>query len=584
MGIWQKIKSTVKKWLGGGSSPKKTAPKPRATYNSSRTRSSVSRVSNYGGGGRITVDVDDEKEKKRVADSFKATKREYKDTAAVAKRKPTPAPDPKIEAAKKSRAEMRKKLEAKKQERKEWHEATNNRFNVGEKGISAEERKRRRQNVKMQTRDEKTAVKEAEHTMKWHGKEESFARGALSGATFGASDLAAKKLTKGEARKAEEVYQKNKHKGYEIAGEVAGSLASFGGTAGLTDRLGEKVIEKAAPRAAEKLAEKQFIKNAAKKSVTKAVEKGTVKGATKELIEQVGKDRAKKIVNAVGNDIVQNATTGLLYDFNKASTEYEVGTPEWWREMGKSAAFNAAITGAVGVGSAVSGNKQLVKGAAEKVVDRARARATLSPKRLNLEDLAPNTVSQPRPQNRIAPRIGESIEDRIARVNAERLGARADEAGEAIEKPLINDSESIAEKPLANESENVARNGNNSQINLEDEANAQVKEPDGNKQMTLDDAIKASEERKTSQATVDTVAEEKKAPPKSKEQIEKEQQEDKKFFNSLNDMRKATAEADESMRKQTGGEFGVRQGERTAAEHAPIDEAKRIQDETDAVN
>lgn len=575
----ERVANKVKRWLTGGSSkPKASAPKPRVRYNNPQARNQTvsSRTSNR---GRVLIDVDDKKEEKRVADAFKAKTREAQDMTAAFKKQATP--DPKIEAAKKSRAEMRKKLEAKKQERKEekkslssLHEKTGHKYDVKSDKMNMGE-------LLTNARIDPEARKQF---VKHHPIQASTERGVANAVTGGAIDLAMKRGTKGKTKEAEEYYQAHKNKAAETAGEIAGSFAFFGGTAGMTDRLGEKVISKAAPRAAEKLAGTKLIQNAAKKSVTKAVEKGTVKSATKELVEQVGKDKAKKIVNAVGNDIVQNATTGLLYDFNKASTEYEVGSPEWWREMGKSAAFNAAITGAVGVGSAVSGNKQLVKGAAEKVVDRARARATLSPKRLNVEDLAPNVVSQPRPQNRIAPRIGESIEDRIARVNAERLGARADEAGEAIEKPLVNDFENIAEKPFANELENVERNGNNSQINLEDEVSAQVKEPDGNKQMTLDDAIKASEERKASQATVDTVAEEKKAPPKSKEQIEKEQQEDKKFFNSLNDMRKTTAEADESMRKQTGGEFGVRQGERTAAEHAPIDEAKRIKDETDAVN
>ena len=59
----------------------------------------------------------------------------------------------------------------------------------------------------------------------------SATRGALSGATFGLSDLAAAKLTKGEAREAEKFYQANKSKGAELAGELAGSLLSYGGTA-----------------------------------------------------------------------------------------------------------------------------------------------------------------------------------------------------------------------------------------------------------------------------------------------------------------------------------------------------------------
>lgn len=609
MGIWQKIKSTVKKWLGGGSkSTKATPPRTRVTHSNpqARNQTQVSR-----GRGRVVVDVDDEKEKKRVEreNVFKAVRREAKDITASLKKES--APDPKVEAAKKSRAEMRKKLDAKKQERKEWHEATNNRFNVGEKGISEEERKRRRQNVKTRAWDEKTAVKEAEHTMKWHGKEESFARGALSGATFGASDLAAKKLTKGEAKKAEEVYQKNKHKGYEVAGEVVGSLASFGGTAGLTDRLGEKVISKAAPKAAERLAEKKLIQNAAKKSVTKAVEKGSVKGATKELIEQVGKDRAKKIVNAVGNDIVQNATTGLLYDFNKASTEYEVGSPEWWREMGKSAAFNAAITGVVGAGSALTGGKRLVSEAAGKVADRARARAMPSPKRLNIEDLSPDAIRQPRPRNRVVPRIGESIEDRIARVNAERLGARADDVVETATKtvddvrPTATDeapetiarnaeevsAEKIASrKPTKNEKlrdelraereslqaeyEDAMENGGDIEGVLADmqETDARIKDLD----YKIAKTDKAREAKANGGKAVppEAKAETKATPPNGDTAKEAAEEEAADGFEPK--MRGRYDHLNAGLKKETEGKVGVRKGSIIAEERASEEERKRI--------
>ena len=245
------------------------------------------------------------------------------------------APDPKIKAGQKRLAEA-------KQERKEWHEATNHRYDVNEKNLTEREKQQRRQNIKSRAFNADTAVAEAKHAMKYHKKSESFARGALSGVTFGASDLVAKKGLKGEAKRAEEVYQKNKSKGYELAGELAGSLAGFGLTANATEKAGVKVARKVAPKAAAKLS-------------------------------------SSKVAKAIGTDVAQNLTTGALYDVNKASAEHEVGSEEWWKELGKSAAFNAAVTGAVGVGSVVKSSRQAAKGAkeaAERLTGRRGARVT----------------------------------------------------------------------------------------------------------------------------------------------------------------------------------------------------------------
>ena len=78
MGIWQKIKSKVKQWLGGGRSSsggggsKATPPRARVQYNNRDARRQVisSRTSSSGR-GRVLIDVDDKKEEKRVADAFK---------------------------------------------------------------------------------------------------------------------------------------------------------------------------------------------------------------------------------------------------------------------------------------------------------------------------------------------------------------------------------------------------------------------------------------------------------------------------------------------------------------------------------
>lgn len=262
-----------------------------------------------------------------------------------------------------------------------------------------------------------------------HPVRESFARGALSGTSFGLSDLAAAKWTKGEAKEAEKLYQANKHKGAEAVGELAGSLASFGATSSATEKLAAKL----APNAAERLAEKQFIKKGAEKLVNRAAEKGIIGDATQELIKQVGKDKAAKIATAVGGDIVQNATTGLIYDFNKASAEHEIGSKDWWKEMGKSAAFNAVITGGIAGGKMYTGGRNLVEDAAETVAKRADFRQAMRP------------VGNVEPQRQL-PRIGESIEDRIARLDAERLGAT--EARNANVKTVKDEVEELTGRPL----------------------------------------------------------------------------------------------------------------------------------------
>lgn len=369
--LWQRIRS----WFRGDE--KKSAPKPRQNRDArNETVSTRTSAPSYNRRALLNSlrDKKAEEEENRVKEAFKATKYDTKDIGeSLKKTVKKDVPDPKEAARKKSQEQAKATLKREKEtyhkQTKEFNERTNHEYDVKywkEKG-NKEKAKEAAQKVK--SGDNSSNAVAEELAVKYHPKLYSATRGAASGATFGASDLMLS-TRKGKRAENEKYYQEHKSKGAEMAGEIVGSLASFGGTAKATDRLGEKVIEKAAPRAAEKLAGTKLIQNAAKKSVTKAVEKGAVKSASKELIEQVGKDRAKKIVNAVGNDVVQNATTGLLYDFNKASAQHEIGSPEWWREMGQSAAFNAAITGVVGAGSAFTGGKRLVKEAAENLTPR----------------------------------------------------------------------------------------------------------------------------------------------------------------------------------------------------------------------
>lgn len=364
--LWQRIWS---KLSGGG---KKSTPKPRqnrdARNETVSTRTSAPSYNRRALFNSLRDKKGEEEEERVKSKAFKATKYDAKDIGESLKKtvkKDVPDPKQKIlkERAEKREEEKKKRIEASAPYKKKIDE----KYKTRKSGASAY----------VKTGNYAADPDVAKYNVLRHPVATSATRGAVSGASFGASELAIKKnpWQTEEQREAEEFYQKNKNAKAEMAGEIVGSLASFGGTAKATDRLGEKAISKVAPKAAEKLAEKQFIKNAAKKSVTKAVEKGSINGATKELIEQVGKRKAEKIVRAFGTDIAQNLTTGAIYDINKASAEYEWGSADWWKEIGKSAAFNAAITGVVGAGSAFTGGKALVKDAADRLINDPARRA-----------------------------------------------------------------------------------------------------------------------------------------------------------------------------------------------------------------
>ena len=607
--LWQRIKGFFSGKSGGGSS--------KAT---SRRASAIRQKNTGGGSTRVAIyrslrRRDDEEEErpryKSMADSTKTTSK-ASGLAAAIDAKSNSKPDPKEAARKASQEKARTRLDDIKKERKEYNEATAHRYDVNEKGISKEEKAKRRIAQKNQAYDVNAEKFEVEK----HPVAESFGRGALSGVSFGASELA---LRNSKARKesgAEEFYQKHKNKYAEGAGEIVGSLASFGATAGATEKLATKVGGKAIEKGAERLASRKVIQNAAKRSVDKAVKKGLVKEGSEELIKQVGKEKAKKVASALGTDIVQNLTTGALYDVNKASAEHKVGSSDWWKELGTSAAFNAAITGGVAGASALRGGKGLAvetarkldlqKGLRELADSRAGAVRNLPRVSDSLDELTDVSTRA----RRNAPRIGESLDDRIARINAEnpatrgeveigaadegidvinpnakRAAQNADEAVEETTKATQSPaSEAIPEaaEPTAKEAtkESAEKKAKESaQMSFEDVGKAAEDSADDSVQMSWEDAVKASEERKAAQSTAGDTAE-KAQKPKSKKQRKKEEAETRKFFD---DMRNKEKEMASDIRSQTKGELSYRQGEHTAAEHAPVEEAERIKNQQDEV-
>ncbi len=165
--------------------------------------------------------------------------------------------DPKVEAARalkekrdKAHAEgsslLRNNLNELKsgyeKDKKAYHEATGHRYDVNEEGISKEEKAERRRAQKSRMYDLDAELYETEA----HPIAASFGRGALSGVTLGASELALQKSKARQESGAEEFYQTHKNRGAEIAGTFAGGLLSYGGTAGAFENLGARAVGKAA--------------------------------------------------------------------------------------------------------------------------------------------------------------------------------------------------------------------------------------------------------------------------------------------------------------------------------------------------
>lgn len=422
--FWQKLGNLLR----GGSSKKASPPKPRQNRDA-RSETISSRT--YTSPRRALLDITkgNDKEERRVKSMAEATKSKPKDTVKELKES--------LNNAKKMLDEDREKsgkvaanapMKALEKKMKSFNEATGNRYNVSGAKDNAE-RLKRRQAQKSQAFDADAAI----YDIGAHPIANSFARGAASGATFGATDLISARGLSGRAKEVEDYYQAHKNQTAETVGEIAGSLASFGITGGMTDSLGEAAIKKIAPNAAERLAETGAVKGLAKRGVDKAVKRGLIREelateAGGELIKNVGIKKADQIVKALGTDIVQNLTTGAVYDINKASAQYEVGSADWWKELGKSAALNFAITGGIAGVSALKGGKRL---AAEEMGNLAES------------------VASRRAAREAGRQFGEEAAQRAAAREAlTPLVSEADEAAETIAKaePQRTEEEIVRER------------------------------------------------------------------------------------------------------------------------------------------
>ena len=332
----------------------------------------------------MLIDVDDKKEEKRVADAFKATHKDSADITSSLKSKlgdvntkrdssrkeldkatskgfaditaslkdngvkrPEKSPyermaESKQEASDKRR-ERRERLIADRQARQErrqekheaYHSATNNRFNVAEKGISKEERDRRKQNIRTATLGEMMGGREDEALdvmkakMKYDKRGESFRRGVANTASAGTIKLLEKRLNQGERKEAEEYYQANKSKGWENAGSFAGGLALYGGTAGAFEDLGGKAVGRAA-----------------------ATELGKRLGAEKLAQLMAGEGVKAAIARSLVGDAIQDSTIGLVDTLSDVATRDDLQTPS---DYAKAIAQGQLINYGMGLaGNAVS--------------------------------------------------------------------------------------------------------------------------------------------------------------------------------------------------------------------------------------
>lgn len=432
--LLQRVKNKVKEWVSGGKkSTKATPPKPiqnrdaRNETVSSRTYTSPRRAV-------LNTVKGNNKEERRVKSMAEATQSEAKDSVKELKESLNTAKKMLDEAREESgKVAVDMPIKVAKKNLAEYNKATDNRYNVKGTKDKAEQLKRR-QAQKSQAFD----VDAAKAEIKAHPTITSAARGATSGASFGLSDLVASQ-TKGDAREVENYYQAHKNKAAEGIGEAVGALASFGLSAPAAEKVGSKVVSKVAPKAAERLAESGVVKTMAKRGAEKAVEKGLIGEASEELIKQVGKEKAARIVSYLGEDIVQNLTTGAIYDINKASSKYAVGSKEWWDEIKRSAAWNAAITGGIAGFKTFGGNKKLVAEEASNLFRRNRLK--------NDVDMVNNYLwaergvgagNVPKERGRL---FGESLDDRLGIVKNAPPETAAKETVEATAngaKPAAN--------------------------------------------------------------------------------------------------------------------------------------------------
>ena len=410
MSVFSSIKNWFKKTFGGGGSSSGRSSSSSRSRSSSTER--ASRVSNYGGGGSRSYrdyssggyrsDYEDrqarerqrrQEQKARQQSTTNALASISKRTDSLAsgrssspaasatsvgsgttrvlakigeKSKATP-PDPKERYRQNTQKNATAKLKQISDDRKEWNRATGNKYNVDKNGSEA------RRAQKSQAYDVKAEKYETEK----HPVATSLGRGAVSGLTFGGSEVLAKTSKNRRESGAEAHYQKNKSAKAEMAGEIAGSLVGFGLTEAGATKLASKVAPKALKSGGANVA-KSLAKNSAFRTAAKKEAERTGIKVTEEVIDRFAQQRAQRLVNSIGADMAVNLTTGGAMDVNQSLRDSmdENGNIDWKKfrkEMGTNAALNLGLGGAVTVAPALRTSKGIIrKGAREDALDLAK--------------------------------------------------------------------------------------------------------------------------------------------------------------------------------------------------------------------
>lgn len=161
----------------------------------------------------------------------------------------------------------------------------------------------------------------AKYNVLKHPYATSGTRGALGTASLGLSDLAIAKLSKGEAKKAEEFYQANKSKGAELAGSLAGGVLAYGSTAGAFEKLGSNAVGRAA-----------------------TTELGKKLGAEKLAQVMAGTGAKATIARSLVGDAIQDSTMGLVDTMAGVAARDDLKTTgDYLKAIAKGQAANYAM-------------------------------------------------------------------------------------------------------------------------------------------------------------------------------------------------------------------------------------------------
>lgn len=418
----------------------------------------------------------------------------------------------------------------------------------------------------------------------------SAGRGALSGTTFGLSELGIALLPKSkEVEEAERLYQANKSKGAEFAGEMAGSLLGFGLTSGASKAAVTKLAPKTTARlgesATEYLAKNGLVRRAAEKEALRKL--GTT--ATKEEIEHFARSKAAKLVAALGEDAAVNLTTSAVADVAQAVVDSD-NPAEFLKNLGINVGMDWALGGVTGAVPAFRGSN----------VDDAFVRNRLAA-REGLDDLAKrNRIGMGRPSELTLPKLNavSDASDAVARypaiedayldydgtIEAVNRYYNPDDTAEAAvdryhdldiqrakpkaEPPKVE--EPIAEPKVEQTAEAKAEPPKTKSKAKKTPPTGEAKPAAANEQLNFE-----SETNKTVQKSEEPTLQEKayKAEKKVNEAINNEQVEKERLNRET---KKAYHDFDAEIREATGGAKGVRKGVISVSRGANKEEHKRI--------